>query len=416
MKIRWYLLANTLKSTYENHCKWIVSMVKRAKSSGLYDKVDKIVVFFTSDFNPDVIDVVTELGDKMLLKGLKNSLFEDVVATIIEDSNSENFYALFLHTNCFLWTNLYWKDFMEYLVWELVERWENCVLALETHNTCGVNLKPKMYENNCWWARSSYLKQLPNFETVTEPAHWLLHGAKQDDTYALATTNVNHYESAYPRSAYVPRTIERNIPWPLAWTPIYIISIHECRLKRILENMGDWNKYVIPVQGTNGNTIDKGAMIDEGTLQNENLTRGEIGCYDSHRRVWEMAIAKDHKQCVVMEDDADIASTSDLGALLREIAESLNDLSYDMVYLGHGRGWIDGYVTKNIAKPIGCYGLVAYLITRNGAQILYDNSLPICQAVDMFPDRLDTAGKLKRLTIFPSPFFALPGTSDTRNI
>lgn len=55
-----------------------------------------------------------------------------------------------------------WKEYMEYFN---IERWEDCVKALDDYDICGVEWRerPKMhFSGNFWWARSKYLQKLPN--------------------------------------------------------------------------------------------------------------------------------------------------------------------------------------------------------------------------------------------------------------
>jgi hypothetical protein len=79
-----------------------------------------------------------------------------------------------------------WVNYMEYF---LIENYQNCLEKLKEYDTVGVDFydKPmKHYSGNFWWANSSYVKTLPDFETglnsglVNEPRwyceFWLLNG------------------------------------------------------------------------------------------------------------------------------------------------------------------------------------------------------------------------------------------------
>lgn len=54
-----------------------------------------------------------------------------------------------------------WRRYMEYFT---LERWEDCVLVLADHDTCGVELKDDghHYSGNFWWATSDYVRTLPD--------------------------------------------------------------------------------------------------------------------------------------------------------------------------------------------------------------------------------------------------------------
>ena len=54
-----------------------------------------------------------------------------------------------------------WRAYMEFFN---LERWADCVAALERHETCGVELQCQghHYSGNFWWATSEYIKKLPD--------------------------------------------------------------------------------------------------------------------------------------------------------------------------------------------------------------------------------------------------------------
>ena len=72
-----------------------------------------------------------------------------------------------------------WRKYMEYFV---IEKWEDCVRALDTHDVCGVgwHRNPTHHEGlagfagNFWWATSNYIKKLPS----DAASHWERHRAE----------------------------------------------------------------------------------------------------------------------------------------------------------------------------------------------------------------------------------------------
>jgi len=56
-----------------------------------------------------------------------------------------------------------WRRYMEHFV---VENWQDCAAALNTYETCGVELQceESHYSGNFWWATSEYLRRLPDAE------------------------------------------------------------------------------------------------------------------------------------------------------------------------------------------------------------------------------------------------------------
>ena len=62
-------------------------------------------------------------------------------------------------------------------------------------------------------------------------------------------------------------------------------------------------------------------------ILNTPLTKGEVGCFLSHWRIWEKCIAR-NQNVLILEDDARVTENFDL----EEIGNLLN--TYDFLYLG----------------------------------------------------------------------------------
>ena len=78
----------------------------------------------------------------------------------------------------------YWRNFMN---WGVLERWRDCVAALETHDTAGcdyhVNPLPH-YSGNFWWTKSSHIRKLPDPSNKT---WWNELKTKKEETANMAT-------------------------------------------------------------------------------------------------------------------------------------------------------------------------------------------------------------------------------------
>ena len=62
--------------------------------------------------------------------------------------------------------NVYWRH---YLNWGVLERWRECIKALDRNDMAGVNYREDPiahYSGSFWWANSSHIRRLPNPETV----------------------------------------------------------------------------------------------------------------------------------------------------------------------------------------------------------------------------------------------------------
>lgn len=62
--------------------------------------------------------------------------------------------------------NVYWRH---YLNWGALERWRECIKALDNHDMAGVNYREdpiQHYSGSFWWANSSHIRRLPDPETL----------------------------------------------------------------------------------------------------------------------------------------------------------------------------------------------------------------------------------------------------------
>lgn len=141
------------------------------------------------------------------------------------------------------------------------------------------------------------------------------------------------------------------------------------------------------------------------------MSGGERGCAHSHRRIWEVAAAR-QAPTLVLEDDVQFVferSEPKLGMfsgkrfkdrLRKALMEAPRD--FDVIYLGWA-GWRGGnfYVWKKqdkgkaIRKAEYVYTTVAYVITPKAARHLLSLSNPIDQPVDNFMAWESSQGRLK---------------------
>ncbi|AVI62911.1 glycosyl transferase family protein [Halomonas sp. GFAJ-1] len=127
------------------------------------------------------------------------------------------------------------------------------------------------------------------------------------------------------------------------------------------------------------------------------LTKGEVSCFLSHRKIWQEVIAGG-KLAVIFEDDALI--DEDIKHFLDCLA--MEPVAFDVVLLGHSK---KDYRHKKMyhfleplknGEPLGTYtlgrgfktwpsGAVGYVITPAGAEKLLAASRTICCVLDDWP-------------------------------
>lgn len=139
------------------------------------------------------------------------------------DQDTNDSYVLYLHqkgvTRPYSQPVSDWRDLMLYFN---VEQWENCVDKLsQGYDTVGVNWhkdhKYPHYSGNFWWAKASYIKELPgltyprenNFltqlgldigEHKLDSEFWL--GLETPNALSLHDSQVDHYNEIYPSHLY----------------------------------------------------------------------------------------------------------------------------------------------------------------------------------------------------------------------
>jgi GR25 family glycosyltransferase involved in LPS biosynthesis/tetratricopeptide (TPR) repeat protein len=96
-----------------------------------------------------------------------------------------------------------WRHLMEHFI---VERWTECVAALDDHDACGVNWLQEPaphFSGNFWWARPRYLGSLPARigPSALDPEMWL--GINQPHVRCLHSSGVDHHLQSYGPEAYV---------------------------------------------------------------------------------------------------------------------------------------------------------------------------------------------------------------------
>ena len=142
------------------------------------------------------------------------------------DNVSEETYVLYIHhkgvTHIGNEAVNDWRDLMMYLN---VTKWRECVEQLDNgHDTAGVlwrgNYHHLHYSGNFWWARSSYIKKLPEVRMPVENNYFgqfglgppgYLHkmdaefwiGLGNPNAYSFQEFTVDHYITRYPPELYV---------------------------------------------------------------------------------------------------------------------------------------------------------------------------------------------------------------------
>ena len=179
--------------------------------------------------------------------------------------------------------------------------------------------------------------------------------------------------------------------------PIVVITMRPEFWKRLHRQLAGWIGQVRVCEATDGRTIDVAGWIAGRRYQPgeapSGMTRGELGCSDSHQRVWRHVVQSGAEGALVLEDDADVPPDLPLWV---QAAWRYRD-RWDLAYLGYN--WqpnarpvpdVAGFEIPDLA---GAWHVMhAYLLTQRGAKRLLQDALPIRLPLDVYVARCTQAG------------------------
>ncbi len=229
--------------------------------------------------------------------------------------------------------------------------------------------------------------------------------------------DINQYtsniESELPRASETD-TSGPKLVWPSQLLPIYAISMRAYRFQNLLQRMKQWAPLITLLPATDGRKIAPKQWKLIGRLKTH-LANGQIGCYESHVRVWQQIVDRNLSSALVLEDDAAITYTQDTVDRLNEFLTELKTVpNWDLAYIGNiGLHPAKQQLTKHIYEPSDWEGLYTYYITNTGARKLLKDAFPISKAVDLFVGEEARHGKIRTVAMSPPLNYVVPVESDT---
>ena len=189
-------------ATLNNYKEIVDGFICLIKSSGLFDIVEDIEICINGDyqyFSPEHKVTINRVCDNYL------SFEFPTLERIVEFCKSNNEYnILYLHTKGVSTptTNKCVTDWVNYMLYFLVEKHDECLKKLETHSCCGVDYTEEYsrhYSGNFWWANSDYIKTLDyprNLPLVLSERHkaefWICSG--EGKHHNMFSSNINILE------------------------------------------------------------------------------------------------------------------------------------------------------------------------------------------------------------------------------
>ena len=166
------------------------------------------------------------------------------------------------------------------------------------------------------------------------------------------------------------------------------------------------------IEAVDGSTIELAGIvspeIEDGIKKIEQtgyrtshpqMTRGMIGCYKSHYKVFQQVYESDKPYGLVFEDDAEMDKK-----IYQKTADRLDfPDNWDIILLGHVRLMdYEKGPKPGLLRVRDFWGLHGYLISRRGvSKMLLYKDMPIDLQIDIFMSKLAMDGKLDIYALDP---------------
>jgi len=192
--------------------------------------------------------------------------------------------VLYLHTKGITQRYQNVTDWVNMMLYFLVEKTEECVEKLKEYDTVGCNLYlhshecRSHYSGNFWWAKTSYLRTLPYLSMISrhEAELWMLMNHKCK-CYSMHNSRIDHYRSSYPKNIYT-QCINLKEMVDNSRTDKNTVHSYLDLYQKLLINKKETAKNVLEVGISNGGSIK---------LWNDFFTNATVYGLDIINDVWE---------------------------------------------------------------------------------------------------------------------------------
>jgi len=145
------------------------------------------------------------------------------------------------------------------------------------------------------------------------------------------------------------------------------------------------------------------------------MTRGEIGCFQGHRRAWYEFLTSRKPYGYFLEDDANMQPTEGVITMLEKAVIGLRKAPWDLLFVGRNPEMCQMRPTERFGPSIvwagTTWGMFAYLLTRRAARMLLAGSRYFHEPLDDFIST--TAWIRRKIALSPIPFTVIQTVSQT---
>lgn len=177
-------------ATINNYNNILQEFIQRIIVSKLIDYVQQIFICISgNDVKLNLPPKFTIISNNCDINKFEFPTLEKIKSFTNKNPNSN---VLYLHTkgvsdpeNLAI---IDWRNYMSYFV---INKFQDCLKALENNFTCGVDLRldPCLhYSGNFWWSKGSHINNLSNFEDMP-----IILSERHKAEFWICSTGLNHY-------------------------------------------------------------------------------------------------------------------------------------------------------------------------------------------------------------------------------
>lgn len=190
--------------------------------------------------------------------------------------------------------------------------------------------------------------------------------------------------------------------------PIFIINLkaRPNRKKKTQQQLDRFNLKGNFIEAHDGRYLNLDDLEMRGIInrnhEQEPLRRGEIGCYLSHLKCWDLILESNAPYGLVLEDD--VIFCDNFRQEFNDIFGNIKDLEWDIISLGRRcqQKWfaqdceagLQIYKNAFYADVMG-YGAFAYIIKKSTIEKLLATTYPIYKPIDVFICDAQLNGEIK---------------------
>jgi glycosyl transferase family 25 len=217
-----------------------------------------------------------------------------------------------------------------------------------------------------------------------------------------------------------------NRPWPNEIGSLHVISVTHKRRTKFVNRCVAKNiileRDIKLCDGVNGNSIKPRDYLVNGW--SSSLSRGQIGCWLSHKALWIKQVQEKIPYMLIAEDDTVVINTAETRASMARAFDWLQANRrglWDALFVTRSRlkQFNKKMVAKQLATPGEFWGLNCYLLSLQGAQKLLEDprSNNFDLPVDVVVARMArTRNQLRSYCCVPCVFKIQKETSSTNGI